>query len=97
MAKFSDHMEKITEGVTGGYQKIEDSVVGAYKKVESAFVDTFLAKEGESVGDAKTRIAAEQKARDEQMKAEAEKRAADQRAMINASLEKSKNAGNIHR
>ena len=139
MAKFADHMDKIAEGVTEGYQKIEDgvvegykkieggvvegftsivdkmsgvmldeegnlktgkvgeAVVGAYKKVENAFVNTFMAKEGESVEDAKARIAADQQARQERMKADAEKRAADQQAMIDASLEASKNAGKIDR
>ena len=139
MAKFADHMDKIAEGVTEGYQKIEDgvvegykkieggvvegftgivdkmsgvmldeegnlktgkvgeAVVGAYKKVENAFVNTFMAKEGESVEDAKARIAADQQARQEQMKADAEKRAADQKARIEASLEASKNAGKVNR
>ena len=139
MAKFADHMDKIAEGVTEGYQKIEDgvvegykkieggvvegftgivdkmsgvmldeegnlktgkvgeAVVGAYKKVENAFVNTFMAKEGESVEDAKARIAADQQARQEQMKADAEKRAADQKARIEASLEASRNAGKIDR
>lgn len=64
MAKFADRMGKIAEGVTEGYQKIEDSVVTGYKKIENAFVNTFMAKEGETVEEAKTRIAAEQKARD---------------------------------
>ena len=139
MAKFADHMDKIAEGVTEGYQKIEDgvvsgykkiedgvvegfgritdtcssamlnedgtlktgkigeAVVGAYKKVESAFVNTFMAKEGESVEDAKARMAAEQKTREEQIKADMEKRAADQQAMIDASLEASRNAGKSNR
>ena len=139
MAKFTDHMDKIAEGVTEGYQKIEDgvvegykkieggvvegftsivdkmsgvmldeegnlktgkvgeAVVGAYKKVENAFVNTFMAKEGESVEDAKARIAADQQARQEQMKADAEKRAADQKARIEASLEASRNAGKVNR
>ena len=103
MAKFADHMEKITGGVTEGYQKIEDgvvtgykkieggvvegftgmvdkmsgvmldeeghlktgkvgeAVVGAYKKVENAFVNTFMAKEGESVEDAKNRLSGKDK------------------------------------
>ena len=77
--------------------KIGEAVVGAYKKVESAFVNTFMAKEGESVEDAKARVAAEQKAREEKMKADAEQRAADQQAMIDASLEAAKNAGKINR
>ena len=139
MAKFADHMDKIAEGVTEGFQKIEDGVVGGYKKIEDgvvegfgkitykfagamlnedgslktgkvgeavtggfkkiedAFVNTFMAKEGESVEDAKTRMAAEQKAREEKMKADAEKRTADQQAMIDASLEAAKNAGKINR
>ena len=92
MAKFADHMDKIAEGVNEGYKKIEDgsmktgkigeAVVGAYKKVENAFVNTFMAREGESVEDAKARISADQQARQEQMKADAEKRAVDQQAMI---------------
>ena len=67
MAKFADHMEKIAEGVSTGYQKIEngvvtgykkieDGVVTGYKKVEDAFVNTFLAKEGETAEEAKTRL-----------------------------------------
>lgn len=56
MAKFSDHMEKIAGGVVEGYKKIESGVVTGYKKVEDAFVNTFIAKEGESVEDAKKRI-----------------------------------------
>lgn len=55
--------EKIAEGVVGGYKKIEEGVVGAYKKIEEKFVDQFLTHEGESVDDAKERIAKEQDAR----------------------------------
>ena len=62
--------------------KIGEAVVGAYKKVENAFVNTIMAREGESVEDAKARISADQQARQEQMKADAEKRAVDQQAMI---------------
>jgi uncharacterized protein YutE (UPF0331/DUF86 family) len=57
--------EKIAEGVVGGYKKIENGVVGAYKKVEDKFVDQYLTKDGESVEDAKTRLKAEQKEREE--------------------------------
>ena len=49
--------KKIEEGVVGGYKKIENNVVGAYKKVEDGFVDQFLAHEGETVEDAKKRLA----------------------------------------
>ena len=41
MAKFADHMEKIAESVTGGYQKIEDGVVTGYKKIETGVVESF--------------------------------------------------------
>lgn len=76
MAHFADHMEKIAESVTGGFQKIEDGVIGgyqqiedgvvsSYRKIENAFVSTFLTKEGETQEDARTRIAAEAMAREE--------------------------------
>ena len=63
--------EKIAESVVDGYKKIEKNVVGGYKKMEEGvvtgfnkmtdkFVDQFLTKEGESVEDAKKRLAREQ-------------------------------------
>ena len=135
MAKFADHMDKIAEGVTEGYQKIEDgvvtgykkiengvvegfgkvvdkcagvmlnedgslktgkvgeAVVGAYKKVEDVFVSTFMAKEGESVEDAKARVAAGTEARQTKIKADMDEREAAQKAMIEKNLEASRNAG----
>ncbi|EET60037.1 hypothetical protein BRYFOR_07888 [Marvinbryantia formatexigens DSM 14469] len=68
--------EKIAEGVVGGYKKIEEGVVGGYKKIEEGavggftkmadrFVDSFLTKEGETVEEAKARLAAEQREREE--------------------------------
>lgn len=85
--------EKIAENVVGGYRKIEEGVVGGYKKIEEGavdgfnkiadkFVDSFLTKEGESVEDAKERLAAEQKARVEAGKAEREKRSVHQEAIV---------------
>lgn len=67
--------QKIAEHVVGGYQTIERGVVGGYKAVErtvvdgftsmsDGFVDQFLTKDGESVEDAKQRLAAEQEARE---------------------------------
>jgi hypothetical protein len=82
MAKFADHMQKISGDVVTGYKKIEKGVVGAYKKVEAAFVNTFMAKEGESVQDAKARVAAD-----------TEVRSAAQKAMVQKNLEASRNAG----
>ena len=55
----------IENSVVGSYKKVEDTVVGAYKKVEDAFVGEFLTKEGETVEDAKARMASEQEVREE--------------------------------
>lgn len=63
--------EKIAKKVVSGYKKIEDGVVGSYKKIENgavtgfgkivdSFVDNFLTKDGESVEDAKKRLAGEE-------------------------------------
>ena len=75
-SKLVEVNEKIAEGVVGGYKKIEEGVVGGYKKIEERavggfnkitdkFVDNFLTKEGESIEEAKARLAAEQKEREE--------------------------------
>ena len=58
--------QKIEDGVVGGYKKIESTVVGAYKQIEGAFVGRFLTHEGETVEDAKARLAEEQAAREEE-------------------------------
>lgn len=55
--------EKIAEKVIGTYQKIEDTVVGGYTKIEDAFVDCYLTKDGETVEEAKKRLAASEKFR----------------------------------
>ena len=41
-------------------QKIAESVVSGFTRITDKFVDEFLTKEGESVEDAKRRLAAEQ-------------------------------------
>lgn len=56
--------KKIEEGVVGGYKKIEEGVVDGFNKITDKFVDNFLTKEGESVEEAKARLAAEQKERE---------------------------------
>lgn len=48
--------QKLSDGVVGGYKKIENGVVGGYKKIEDAFVDQYLTKDGETVADAKARL-----------------------------------------
>ena len=52
--------EKVENAVTGGYKKVENTVVGGYEKIEDAFVGKYLAKDGESVEDAKKRLKGEQ-------------------------------------
>lgn len=49
--------EKIEKKVVDGYRKIEDSVVGGFEKVSDGFVERLFAREGESVGQAKERLA----------------------------------------
>lgn len=71
-----DGYKKIEGGVVGGYKKVEESVVGGFGKITDKFVGEFLTREGESVEEAKARLAAEETARQEAAKAEAEKRAA---------------------
>lgn len=61
-SKLVETNEKITEGVVSGYKKIEERAVSGFNKMADKFVDNFLTKEGESVEEAKVRIAVEQKA-----------------------------------
>ena len=59
-----DGYKKIETGIVSGYQKIEDGVVNGFQQVTDFFVDQFLTKEGESVEEAKKRLAGEQIARE---------------------------------
>ena len=84
--------KKIEEGVVGGYKKIEEGVVGGFNKIADKFVDSFLTKEGESVEEARERLAAEQKAREESRKAELEERLAHQNSIVDENMQKTQNA-----
>lgn len=77
MSDFQKVTQSIEDAAVGGYKKIETATVSGYKKIEQAavsgyqrvedhFVKTFLAKEGESVEDAKARLAREQTEHHEQ-------------------------------
>ena len=55
----------IENGVVSGYKTIENGVVGGFNKITDKFVGAFLTKEGETVEQAKERLAAEQKAREQ--------------------------------
>ena len=76
MKKIADVSEKISEKVVEGYKKIEDGVVGGYKKIEEGavsgfnkvtdkIVETVFAKEGETVEEAKERLSANIKTKEE--------------------------------
>lgn len=52
----SDGYKKIEKGVVGGYKKIEQGVVGGYTKIEDKFIDAYLAKDGETVEEARARL-----------------------------------------
>ena len=67
-----------------GYKKIVAGAVGGFQKVEDWFVAKYLTHEGETVEEAKERLAAEQAAREESARAETEKRASEQAARIAA-------------
>ena len=69
---------EIEDTVVGGYKKIEDTVVGGFNKLSDKFVDQFLTRDGETVEEARQRMADEQAAREAAQKEAAEKRAAEQ-------------------
>lgn len=81
-SKLVEVNKKIEEGVVGGYKKIENGVVGGFQKISDKFVDNYLTKDGESIEEAKERIAREQS-----------ERAKEQEDMIKKNLEASLNVG----
>ena len=50
--------KKIETGVVSGYQKIEHGAVTGFEKVSDKCIDVLLAKEDETVEEAKVRISA---------------------------------------
>ena len=56
MSKLKEANKKIETAVVGSYKRIEDTVVNSYKKVEDKFIDAFLAEDGESIEEARTRV-----------------------------------------
>lgn len=49
--------KKIENGVVNGYKKIENGAVNGFKKVTDACVEKLFAREGETVEEAKERLA----------------------------------------
>ncbi len=106
MSKFVETNEKIAEAVVEGYKKIETGVVEGYKKIEEGvvagfgkmadgFVEKHLLKEGETVEEAKLRLANEQEEREQQAKvcAHGAVNIPDADEIVKKNLEASKNAG----
>lgn len=58
--KAVDTFGKIEAAAVGGYAQIESAVMEGYTRIEDAFVDRILAKDGETVKDAKKRLKREQ-------------------------------------
>ena len=52
-----DGYKKIENGVVGGYKKMEEGVVSGFEKVSDRFVEKLFTREGESVEEAKQRLA----------------------------------------
>lgn len=51
--------------MVGGYKKIEEGAVNGFTKISDYFVNEFLTKDGENVREAKARLKAEQREREE--------------------------------
>ena len=62
--KLVEENKKIEKAVTDGYKKIETGVIEGFTKMTDAFVDQFLTKDGETVEQAKARLAKEQAERE---------------------------------
>lgn len=75
-SKLVNANRKIAENVTQGFGAMCDTVVGGYTKIEDAFVERYLTHDGESVAEAKERLADEQAAREEESRRRAEERSA---------------------
>jgi len=55
-----DGYKKIEDGVVEGYKKIEDGVVEKFEEISDSFIEKHLMKDGETLEEAKERIAKEQ-------------------------------------
>ena len=84
--------DKIAEKVVSGYKKIEEGAVSGFNKVADKFVDSFLTKDGETVEEARERLATEQKHREESSAANMEKCLQEQNEMIERSMQSAQNA-----
>lgn len=95
--------QKIEEGAVEGFKKadngridkISNTVTNAFEKMENGFVGKFLTREGESVEEAKARLAKEQYERTEKAKEckNTHVEIPDSKEIVKKNLEASLNAG----
>lgn len=55
-----DSYKKMEDGVVEGYKKIENGVVEKFEEISDSFIEKHLMKDGETLEEAKERIAKEQ-------------------------------------
>lgn len=83
--------EKVAETVVvETYKKIEETVVDGFNKMSDGFVEKHLMKDGETLEEAKARLAAEQKEREAK---KPEINIPDSNEIVKKNLEASLNAG----
>ena len=101
--KAKDTVDEMAEDVKYAYDKVESAVVEKFEDITDSFIEKHLMKEGETLEEAKARIAAEQAERTEKTNSHAnvevkkynhEEAMKAQKEMIEKSIEASKNAGN---
>ena len=87
--------QKIENGVVEGYKKIEEGAVEGFQKVSDKFVEKLFTKEGETVEEAKARLAEEQYERTEKGKEckHTHVEIPDSKEIVKKNLEASLNAG----
>ncbi len=61
MSKIAEVNEKIARKVVNGYRKMEAGVVGGFTKVTDKCVEVLFAKDGETVEQARKRLAGQGK------------------------------------
>lgn len=98
--KAKDTIDDMAEDVKYAYDKIENAVVGKFEEISDSFIEKHLLREGETLEEAKERLAKEQAERMEKTnsnvnvpKYDHEAAMKAQKERIEKSIEASKNAG----
>jgi len=88
--------QKIEKKVADGYKKIEKGVVDGFNKIADGFVDQYLTREGESVEEARKRLAMEQKEMEEQRRKMMEWKIKRRSSFLEKQLVRSSSAFSAH-